>query len=132
MADFHLFMGRGVVTIPSRPFGDVVRPYFGGKVFVEEVPWTYRGRGEGDARLYPQHHPREGIRRILHLSVASSFPNRFVPLMTLYVAHILAPGAFARMPLVDRVAALKIPVTFACEFPPFFLDRLSSFSDHLA
>ena len=32
------------------------------------------------------------------------------------VAHILAPGAYARMPLVDRVAALKIPITFACEF----------------
>jgi len=27
-------------------------------------------------------------------------------------AHLLAPGAYARMPLVDRVAALKIPVTF--------------------
>jgi len=29
------------------------------------------------------------------------------------ISHILAPGAHARMPLVDRVAALKIPVTFA-------------------
>ncbi|CAK5275774.1 unnamed protein product [Mycena citricolor] len=28
------------------------------------------------------------------------------------ISHILAPGAHARMPLVDRVAALKIPVTF--------------------
>jgi len=28
------------------------------------------------------------------------------------VSHILAPGAHARMPLVDRIAALKIPVTF--------------------
>ena len=33
-------------------------------------------------------------------------------------AHILAPGAFARMPLVDRVAALKIPVSFVCKCPP--------------
>jgi len=28
------------------------------------------------------------------------------------ISHLLAPGAYARMPLVDRVAALKIPVTF--------------------
>lgn len=28
------------------------------------------------------------------------------------ISHILAPGAHARMPLVDRIAALKIPVTF--------------------
>ncbi|ETW84280.1 hypothetical protein HETIRDRAFT_102868 [Heterobasidion irregulare TC 32-1] len=27
-------------------------------------------------------------------------------------SHILAPGAHARMPLVDRIAALKVPVTF--------------------
>jgi len=29
------------------------------------------------------------------------------------ISHILAPGAHARMPLVDRVAELKIPITFA-------------------
>ncbi|KAJ6599316.1 Alpha/Beta hydrolase protein [Mycena vulgaris] len=28
------------------------------------------------------------------------------------ISHILSPGAHARMPLVDRIAALKIPVTF--------------------
>ncbi|KIJ70359.1 hypothetical protein HYDPIDRAFT_172199 [Hydnomerulius pinastri MD-312] len=28
------------------------------------------------------------------------------------ISHILAPYAYARMPLVDRVAALKIPITF--------------------
>ncbi|EGO01667.1 hypothetical protein SERLA73DRAFT_177093 [Serpula lacrymans var. lacrymans S7.3] len=28
------------------------------------------------------------------------------------ISHILAPGAHARMPLVDRVGALKIPITF--------------------
>ncbi|KAI9574883.1 Alpha/Beta hydrolase protein [Boletus coccyginus] len=28
------------------------------------------------------------------------------------ISHILAPYAFARMPLVDRVPALKIPITF--------------------
>jgi len=28
------------------------------------------------------------------------------------ISHILAPGAFARRPLVDRIAALKIPVSF--------------------
>ncbi|TFY53301.1 hypothetical protein EVG20_g10178 [Dentipellis fragilis] len=28
------------------------------------------------------------------------------------ISHLLAPGAHARMPLVDRVAELKIPVTF--------------------
>jgi len=31
-----------------------------------------------------------------------------------FIAHILAPGAHARMPLVDRIADLKIPVTFIC------------------
>jgi len=35
-------------------------------------------------------------------------------------AHILAPGAHARMPLVDRVTGLKIPITFACKFPSLF------------
>ena len=29
-------------------------------------------------------------------------------------AHILAPRAHARRPLVDRVAPLKVPVTFIC------------------
>lgn len=29
-----------------------------------------------------------------------------------YTAHVLAPGAHARLPLVDRIGALKIPVTF--------------------
>jgi len=29
------------------------------------------------------------------------------------ISHILAPGAYARMPLVDRLAALKMPVIFA-------------------
>lgn len=29
-------------------------------------------------------------------------------------AHILAPGAHARMPLVDRIAALRIPISFIC------------------
>lgn len=28
------------------------------------------------------------------------------------ISHILAPGAYARMPLVDRIDKLKIPVTF--------------------
>ncbi|KAH9062125.1 alpha/beta-hydrolase [Lactarius vividus] len=28
------------------------------------------------------------------------------------ISHILAPGAYARMPLVDRVSALKMPVSF--------------------
>ncbi|KAF5370149.1 hypothetical protein D9758_001286 [Tetrapyrgos nigripes] len=28
------------------------------------------------------------------------------------ISHILAPGAHARMPIVDRIASLKIPVTF--------------------
>ncbi|EIW82537.1 alpha beta-hydrolase [Coniophora puteana RWD-64-598 SS2] len=29
------------------------------------------------------------------------------------ISHVLAPGAHARMPMVDRVAELKIPITFA-------------------
>jgi cardiolipin-specific phospholipase len=33
------------------------------------------------------------------------------------ISHILAPGAHARMPIVDRIAALKIPVTFVCAYP---------------
>ncbi|KAH9077398.1 alpha/beta-hydrolase [Lactarius deliciosus] len=28
------------------------------------------------------------------------------------ISHILAPGAYARMPLVDRVSALKMPISF--------------------
>ncbi|GBE79399.1 alpha/beta-hydrolase [Sparassis latifolia] len=28
------------------------------------------------------------------------------------ISHLLAPGAHARLPLVDRIAALKIPITF--------------------
>lgn len=28
------------------------------------------------------------------------------------ISHILAPGAYARLPLVDRISSLKIPVTF--------------------
>jgi len=30
------------------------------------------------------------------------------------IAHILAPGAHAHMPLVDRIHELKIPVVFVC------------------
>jgi hypothetical protein len=30
------------------------------------------------------------------------------------ISHLLAPGAHARLPIVDRIAALKIPVTFVC------------------
>lgn len=29
-------------------------------------------------------------------------------------AHLLAPGAVARLPIVDRIAAVKVPVTFVC------------------
>ena len=34
----------------------------------------------------------------------------------LSLAHLLAPGAFARLPLVDRVQDLKIPVSFICMY----------------
>jgi hypothetical protein len=37
------------------------------------------------------------------------------------LAHILAPGAHARMPLVDRIAALNIPITFVCAYYVFIL-----------
>jgi hypothetical protein len=30
------------------------------------------------------------------------------------ISHLLAPGAFARMPMVNRVDKLKIPVLFSC------------------
>jgi cardiolipin-specific phospholipase len=30
------------------------------------------------------------------------------------ISHLLAPGAYARMPLVNRVQQLKIPVVFSC------------------
>jgi hypothetical protein len=33
------------------------------------------------------------------------------------ISHILAPGAHARLPLVDRIQPLKIPVTFVCALP---------------
>lgn len=49
-----------------------------------------------------------------------SLLEMFISLTTLYVAHIFAPGAHARMPLVDRVAELKVPITFSCKFPPPF------------
>lgn len=45
----------------------------------------------------------------------TSAPGYLIPFIT---AHILAPGAHARMPLVDRIAALKVPVTFVCECLP--------------
>ena len=32
------------------------------------------------------------------------------------IAHILAPYAYAHSPLVDRVPALKIPITFVCQY----------------
>jgi cardiolipin-specific phospholipase len=28
------------------------------------------------------------------------------------ISHLLAPGAYARMPIVDRISPLKVPVTF--------------------
>ena len=31
------------------------------------------------------------------------------------LAHILAPGAYARIPIVDRIGKVKVPVTFMCE-----------------
>jgi len=31
------------------------------------------------------------------------------------ISHLLEPGAYARMPMVDRIAAVKVPVTFVCE-----------------
>lgn len=40
-------------------------------------------------------------------------------------AHILAPGAHARKPLVDRVAALKVPITFVCEYHARLWDAFS-------
>ena len=30
-------------------------------------------------------------------------------------AHLLAPGAYARIPIVDRMAKIKVPVTFMCK-----------------
>jgi cardiolipin-specific phospholipase len=35
------------------------------------------------------------------------------------ISHLLAPGAHARMPLVDRIDQLKIPITFVCAFVRF-------------
>ena len=36
----------------------------------------------------------------------------------LCAAHILAPGAYARIPIVDRINQVKVPVTFLCEHIP--------------
>ena len=44
---------------------------------------------------------------------ASSFLARAT--RTHHAAHILAPGAHARLPIVDRINKLKMPVTFLCE-----------------
>jgi cardiolipin-specific phospholipase len=42
--------------------------------------------------------------------------RQFVPRLVSNIppAHILAPGAHARMPLVDRIAALRMPISFIC------------------
>ena len=46
----------------------------------------------------------------MYVSYNSSLPqNNLTPFP---LAHLLAPGAHARMPMVDRVAPLKMPVTF--------------------
>lgn len=37
------------------------------------------------------------------------------------IAHILAPGAYARIPILDRIDRLKIPVTFMCTSFSLFL-----------
>lgn len=42
-------------------------------------------------------------------------PFHLAPLVTFHIAHILAPFAHARLPIVDRIAAVKCPVAFACE-----------------
>lgn len=34
-----------------------------------------------------------------------------------YVAHILAPGAHARLPIIDRIHKVQVPVTFMCMSP---------------
>jgi cardiolipin-specific phospholipase len=65
------------------------------------------------ARLHPADHARQGLRRVLHMYVAVSSTAKHVPDAPI-AAHILAPGAHARMPMVDRIGALKIPVTFIC------------------
>ena len=33
------------------------------------------------------------------------------------IAHILAPGAHARLPIIDRIHKVKVPVTFMCKSP---------------
>jgi hypothetical protein len=37
------------------------------------------------------------------------------------ISHILAPGAYARVPIVDRIGGLKVPVTFLCESELFLI-----------
>ncbi len=34
------------------------------------------------------------------------------------ITHLLAPGAYARMPIVDRINKIKVPVAFLCESSP--------------
>lgn len=36
-----------------------------------------------------------------------------------YAAHLLAPGAYARKPIVDRIHGVKVPVTFVCKLFAF-------------
>lgn len=49
---------------------------------------------------------------ICAFSSVSSCPSERHLTRIMYVAHILAPGAHARFPLVDRINKLKIPITF--------------------
>jgi hypothetical protein len=44
------------------------------------------------------------------------------------IAHILRYNAYARLPLVDRIAALKMPVTFACKLFCAFTYKLNCLS----
>ncbi len=38
------------------------------------------------------------------------------------ISHLLAPGAYARRPMVNRVDKLKIPIVFACEYSDVMTD----------
>ena len=45
------------------------------------------------------------------------------------ISHLLEPGAHGRMPLVDRISKIKVPVTFVCESR--FFSLIPTFADGL-
>lgn len=84
---------------------------------MNEYLWhLMRGKGSGEYSICE-------LTQTASTSVAISWVSDFLVCHIFRAAHILAPGAHARLPLVDRIDKLVIPVTFICESP---LQQLST------